>query len=151
MADNRELGVLEIYERIKADRTTIGLTSFKRNPKVPVLQTELPCVVLLERNDTILTYSSRSKVGYPARRQFEIQVELITNSKVTPDIRAMFKLLRKAVFKVRGTSNPEQFSNIIAENLYFLENRTEGPLNYGLPDIDVMRLILDLFYIDEGF
>lgn len=148
--ENRELGLLEIKARIKLDRVALGLTSFKRTPTRPSSDTDLPCVFMIEGIDTIFKRASRNKLGYPAQRSLEVAIELLVNKQATPDIKGLFLELRKTVFKVRD-SNPAEYSPIIADNVFINENRTEGPVGYGLPDIKVMRLILDLIYTDGGF
>lgn len=151
--ENRELGLLEIKARIKADRTSLGLSSFKRTPTDPLNSEDLPCVVMLEGTDNIFKRASRNKLGYPAQRDLEVIVELVVNKVDTPDIKALFRELRKTVFKVRN-DNPDAepvYSPIIADDVFINENRTEGPVGYGLPDIKVMRLVLDLIYTDGGF
>lgn len=148
--ENRELGLLEIKARIKSDRVTLGLTSFKRTPTRPSSDEDLPCVFMLEGIDTIFKRASRNKLGYPAQRSLEVTIELVVSKIATPDIKSLFLELRKTVFKVRDT-DPVVYSPIIADNVFINENRTEGPIGYGLPDIKVMRLVLDLIYTDGGF
>jgi hypothetical protein len=148
--ENRELGLLEIKERIKADRIALGLSSFKRTPTRPSNDDDTPCVFMLEGIDNIFKRASRNMLGYPAQRSVEVIIELVVNVRQTPDIKALFLELRKTVFKVRG-SDPVEYSPIVADNVFINENRTEGPIGYGLPDIKVMRLVLDLIYTDGGF
>lgn len=148
--ENRELGLLEIKARIKADRVALGIESFKRTPTRPSMPEDLPCVFMLEGDDIIFKRASRNKLGYPAQRSLEVTIELVVNKKATPDIKSLFKELRKTVFKIRDT-DPAEYSPIIADNVFINENRTEGPKGYGLPDIKAMRLVLDLIYTDGGF
>ena len=147
--ENRELGLLEIKARIKADRTTLGLTSFKRTPTRPSAPKDTPCVFMLEGIDNIFKRASRNKTGYPAQRSLEVTIELVVNKKDT-DIKPLFLDLRKTVFKIIG-SDPPVYNPIVADDVFINENRTEGPVGYGLPDIKVMRLVLDLIYTDGGF
>jgi hypothetical protein len=148
--ENRELGLLEIKERIKEARIALGLSSFKRTPTRPSNDDDTPCVFMLEGIDNIFKRASRNMLGYPAQRSVEVIIELVVNVRQTPDIKALFLELRKTVFQVRG-SDPVEYSPIIADNVFINENRTEGPIGYGLPDIKVMRLVLDLIYTDGGF
>lgn len=147
--ENRELGLLEIKERIKVARTALGLKTFKRTPTRPSQLGDLPCVFMLEGTDVIFKRASRGALGYPAHRSLEVIIELVVNKTVTTDIKGLFKDLRKAVFTLRG-SDPEEYTPVVAKDTFIQENRTEGPLGYGLPDIEVMRLVLDLIYIDGG-
>lgn len=150
MADNRETGLLEIYERIKADRVALGLQSFKRTPTEPSQFDDLPCVFMLEGPDNIFKRSSRGKLGYPAQRILELEIELVVNKVNTPNIKSLFYDLRRTVFKVRKDDEEIEYSPIIADDVFINENRQEGPIGYGLPDIKVMRLVLDLIYTDGG-
>jgi hypothetical protein len=147
--NNREDGLLEIYERIKSNRTELGLTSFKRTPTEPINDKDMPCLIMLEGNDNIVTHSSKTNAGYPVRRALEVTLELIT-SKST-DIKAMLRNLRKVVFTERGSDPPFYNGRLCANDRtgFIQESRTEGPNGYGLPDVLGMRLVLDLVYTDE--
>ena len=150
--ENRELGLQELYERVKADRTILGLESFKRTPTNPSQFEDLPCVFMLEGVDSIIKPASRGKLVYPAHRALEVTIELVISKIATPDIMGLFLKLRKTVFKVRN-ENPDaevEYNPILAPDACIYENRTEGPIGYGLPDIKVMRLVLDLIYTDGG-
>ena len=148
--DNRELGLLEIKARIAAERTALGLQSFKRTPTRPSTIEDCPCVFMLEGVDNIFKRASRNQFGYPCQRVLEVVIELVVNKKETPNIKALFLELRKAVFK-EVDSDPAIYNANVAENVFINENRSEGPVGYGLPDIKVMRLVLDLIYTDGGF
>ena len=145
---NREEALQEIYERLKANRTVLGLTTFKRTPTEPVREEDLPCIFMSEGTDTILDHSKRTSHGYPARRALEVIIELITDRDT--DIRQLFLNVRSIIFTEIGT-NPPKYNPILGANIFINENRTEGPMGYGLPDVLGMRLILDLVYTDKGF
>jgi len=146
--DNRELGLLEIFNRVKAEKDALGLVSFKRTPTRPSEINQCPCVFMTEGLDTIEKHSTRNILGYPCQRVLDVALELVVDKRQT-DIKALMIELRKSVFKVID-SDPPEYSGIFASNLFIRENRMEGPIGYGLPDIKVMRLILDLTYIDGG-
>ena len=139
--ENRELGLLEIVERIKAAKTagTISIKTFKRNPTSGVEAKDLPCIFMLEDVDKIVEYSGRSSNGYPAKRSLEIILEMITDDSV--DIRTLYRKVRASVFSA-GVQ--------VAEGVFIKETRTEGPTGYNIPDILGMRLVMDLNYNDEG-
>jgi hypothetical protein len=147
--ENRELGLLEIFNRVKAERDSLGLVSFKRTPTRPSQINQCPCVFMLEGIDVIFKHADRDPLGYPARRVLDVSLELVVDKRETPDIKLMMHNLRKAVFKVIG-SDPPEYSGRFADNLHIRENRMEGPIGYGLPDIKVMKFVLDLTYIDGG-
>jgi len=144
---NRELGLVEIYERIKSRRVTIGVKSFKRNPTNPIQESDMPCIFMLEEVDSVVKQTSRANTGYPVRRVLEVVLELVTTKST--DIKTMYRTMRRSVFATIG-SDPLLYNARITENVFIAENRTEGPLSYGLPDILAMRLVLDLVYTDDG-
>ncbi len=148
--DLREAGLTEIFERIKEKRVVLGLKSFKRTPTRPSEASDMPCVFMLEGIDTVVKKSTRTPLGYPKIRNMEVVIELVVNKRQTPDIKELCDDLKKAVFTVRNTT-PEEYSAILTNEVYLQENRMEGPIGYGLPDIKVMRVIFDLIYIEGGF
>lgn len=149
MTDNREDALLEIYERIKEKRGSLGLTSFKRTPTEPIVAKDMPCVFMLEGSDNIIEYSSRGSMGYPVRRTLEVTLELVTNSSV--DIKSKLRDLRKVVFAERNVDPPVYNPRLVSSGQtgFISENRTEGPSGYGLQDVLGMSLILDLVYTDD--
>ena len=142
---NREDGLNEIYERIKSRRFSIGLSTFIRTPSNPIQDDAMPCVFMIEGIDNVVKQTNRSNTGYPVRRVLEVILELVTTKD--SDIKVMYRLLRQAVFLPIVSS--EVYDARIAENVFISENRTEGPVGYGLPDILAMRLVLDLVYTDD--
>ena len=145
---NREDALLEIFERIKADRETLGIKTFKRTPTAPISLSDLPCIFMLEDVDTIVKRSGRGNTGYPAKRVLEVVIELATDKNT--DIKALYRDVRRTIFTVRGVV-PKVQSSRLADDAFINEARTEGPTGYGLPDVLGMRLVLDLVYTDNGF
>jgi len=145
---NRENGLIEIFERIKANKDTLGLVTFRRTPTSPVREEELPCVFMSEDVDSVIEHSARNKYGYPARRVLEVVLEIITTRDT--NIKQLYIDIRKIIFTERNTV-PAVFNSIVADNAFINENRTEGPTGYGLQDVLGMRLVLDLIYTDNGF
>lgn len=143
---NRELGLLEIYDRIKDRRVAIGVSTFKRTPTEPIQNSDMPCIFMLEGIDNVIKQTSRSNTGYPVRRVLEVILELVTTKDT--DIKSIYRLMRQAVFSIIGTS-PPIYDSKIADNVFIVENQSEGPVGYGLPDILAMRLVLDLVYTDD--
>jgi hypothetical protein len=151
--ENREIALQEIYNRIKANREFLGVKTFKRNPTQPVIEKDLPTVFLTTENDVIHKRDSRGRSGYPATRVLEIVVELVAGTEI--DLMSLFRDLRRVVFSKVGSDMENFHIDMIEPNLYentFInENRTEGPIGYGLPDVLGIRLVLDLVYSDNGF
>ncbi len=135
---NREAGVQEIYNRIKAARHTLGIAACKRTPTKPITEYKMPCVFIIEGVDIVLKDNSRNPLGYPSRRQLEVILEIIVERDV--DIRALYTGIRSAVLS----------DATVAKNTFVMEIRTEGPSGYGLPDVSGMNLVLALTYTDNG-
>ena len=93
---NREDGLQEIYDRIYAARTQLGLNGFKRTPTKPIDEEFLPCIFMIEDVDEIVAHSSRSSTGYPAKRMLEVTLEIITDRKT--DIKQLYTDVRTVVF-----------------------------------------------------
>lgn len=145
---NRENGLLEIYERLKANRLALGIKTFKRTPTAPASEADLPCIFMSEETDNVVEHSKRNKTGYPAKRVLEVALEVIATRDT--DIKQLFNDIRRVIFTERDSS-PVVYTSILTENTFINENRTEGPASYGLPDVIGMRIVLDLVYTDNGF
>lgn len=145
---NRENALLEIYERLKENRISLGIATFKRIPTQPITEDDLPCIFMSEETDNVIEYSKRNKTGYPAKRVLEVGIEIIASREI--NIKQLYSDIRRVVFAKRGTDLTE-FNPNLDSNTFIHENRTEGPTGYGLPDVVGMRLVLDLVYIDNGF
>lgn len=147
---NRELGLVEIYERLELVHVLIGLKTFRRNPTKPLRQEHLPYLIMDEGTDVILKHGDRRNHGYPARRSLEVQFEIAASKDL---INGLFLDVRKACFAEKGTfeNTPPTFNAIVSEHTFINENRTEGPTGIEIPDILVKRLVLDLVYTDNGF
>ena len=70
--ENKELGLLEIKNRIKDNRVALGITSFRATPSIPITEKDLPCVVMLEETDNIVKRTTRNNYGYPCQRVAEV-------------------------------------------------------------------------------
>jgi hypothetical protein len=148
----KEEALVEIKARIKTVKVSLGLVTFVRTPTVPVDIPEMPAVFMIEGVDHINKYSSRSSIGYPAKRIAEVVVELITAEKDSDgnyvDIKSMYRTVRSAIMINANPLLKEDGS--VDPTVFIREARTEGPSGYGLPDVVGMRLVLELFYIDKG-
>ena len=126
--EDRETALIEIYDRIAAARTTLGIVSFKRAPATPLDPDKLPCITMIEGIDEIIKVNSRGTSIYPARRVVQVVLELSTSDDV--DIKALYRSVRTTVL---GNSQ-------VAPNTYISEIRTEGPAGYEIPNTQGMRL-----------
>jgi len=139
--DLREQGLSEIYERVKAQAGSIGLEGFLRSPTKPVTDYPLPCVFMDEGVDEVTKPSARNRDGYPCNRMLEVILEIAAKKDSTVSIKQLYRNVRSVVF----AGGPE-----VAEGTFIRELRAEGPTGYGLPDMIGMRLVLALFYLDDG-
>jgi hypothetical protein len=141
MQDNRERGLLAIFERVKIAKNSgaLAVAAFKRSPTVPIAEAHLPCIFMIEGVDDIVKPSTRNPLGYPAYRDLEVTLEIISNAAT--DVKELYRNVRVAVFKDGA---------VVTNNTFIRETRTEGPTGYGLPDVLGMRLVLILSYMDEG-
>ena len=135
---NRELALVEIYDRIKAARVVLGLNSFNRAPSPPLDPSKFPCVSMFEGADEVIKVNSRGVSIYPARRLMEVVLELSTSDET--DIKALYQDVRNVVLG----------SPVLLADTFISELRTEGPVGYDIPNTQGMRLVLALVYTDSG-
>ena len=145
----REEALTELYERLRDNYQDIGLKTYRRNPTKALNDDQFPYIIMDEGVDQVIDKSKRGRTGHQQRRVLEVIFEIGINNS-TEDIKTMFLEVRKALFAQRGTSL-QKYNNVLAENTFIEENRTEGPTGVDIPDILVMRLVLDLIYTDNGF
>ena len=148
----RESGLEEMYQRLKVAYQDIGITYFRRNPTKAVGPEKFPALFMNEGVDSVMEYNSRNAHGYPARRSCEVIFE-INVDKTKNDIREIYGKVRKALFTSRDTvdGDPPVYTPIISKNVFFRENRTEGPSGVDIPDILIMALVVELIYTDNPF
>ena len=148
--ENRELGIVEIYDRLEAKKDTLGLNFCIRTPTGPIDPTMVPGLIMNEGDDVITQRANRGPTGYPAKRILEVAIELLINdTDETIDLKTLFLAVKRAVFYNRDIDNP-RIEVQVANNVFINENRTEGPYGFGLPNIKGMKLVLDLIYTDNG-
>lgn len=136
----REEAVIEIYNRLYAERESLGLKSIKRTPTKPIDEKYLPCIFISEGVDDIVQHSSRGNTWYPCKRVLEVTLEMVAGRDT--DISKLYRDVRSALFK----------GGIILadDNTFFVEVRTEGPTGYGLPDVIGIDLVVAVNYTDKG-
>lgn len=156
--NKKEDALVVIRDRIAFVKDSVGLDTFIRNPSKPADSDDMPCIFMIEGVDNITDIVSRTAIPYPCRRTAEVVIELIVQSEEadgTPtDIKQKYRVVRKAIFTDHNTGKPSIHPLEDApegkHRVFIRENRTEGPLGYGLPDVLGMRLVLDLYYTDNG-
>lgn len=144
--DKREEGLATLVNRIKFRREYIGLSKFVRNPTEFTDEDNMPTLMMFEGVDLVVAKASRGVTGYPARRRLEVNLEIMAGKG--DNVKELYNKVRNAVFK--EATEAGAVSSTVAKNTFIVENRTEGPISYNLPNILGMRLYLDLIYTDEG-
>lgn len=138
----------EIKKRIEAVRVDAGLKTFKEVPTEVAKVEQLPACFMLYGPDSIVKRSTRSaspsRAGIPDIRSAEILIEIIGNK--SDDVFSIYKQVRTSVLAdvypvkdVNGVPEPSTF---------MLEDRTEGPIGYGLPGVEAMVFVISLVYPD---
>jgi len=134
----REASIVEVEKRIKDAKVQLGIVTCKRMPGAAINASFCPAVLIVEMEDAVVKKASRGKAIYPAVRNLELVLEIIT--ALDFNIKKLYRDVRSVVLL-----NP-----IVADNCIIEEIRAEGPSGYELPDIQGMRLVLSLLYTDNG-
>ena len=135
---NRELALVEIFNRLNNAHIALGLIACFKSPAPPLDPNKFPCISMIEGADEVVKVNSRGVSIYPARRLMEVILELSASDAV--DIKTLYRNVRSTVL-----ADP-----IVAENTFISELRTEGPAGYEIPNTQGMRLVLALVYTDSG-
>lgn len=135
------LAAKEIKRRIAEIRVAIGLKSFQEVPTETAKVEQLPLCNLVYGVDRIIKRSGRSaspsRAGIPSIRSSEIILELIAPKSA--NVVEMAKSIRDVLL--------ENIHPITGDNsTYIEEDRTEGPVGYGLPNVEAIILIINLIY-----
>jgi len=138
----------EIFERIKSKKEEIGLKTFRKTPTDNAKVEEMPICFMLYGTDEIIKRSSRSATRSAERgntRSVEIILELIAHK--SDDVQEIFEKVRNAVLV---DAHPlKDLSGRVDPTTFMVEDRTEGPAGYGLPDVEAMIFVINLVYLDE--
>jgi len=135
-----------IFDRIKANKDDIGLKTFRRTPTDRAKIEDMPICFMLYGTDEIIKRSSRtSSRSVGNTRSVEIILELIAHK--SDDVQQIFEKVRDAVLV-----DPYPLKDVngkIDQTTFMIEDRTEGPVGYGLPDVEAMIFVINLVYLDE--
>jgi len=146
----RVLAIAEIKKRIKDNRNTLvsgGIKSFHENLQRGLVLADLPAVCLSEGPDEILKRTARNPRGLPMDRMVEIIIDTVLVKAVGTDIRKVCIDIREVVL---STIHPVTINSVVDNTTFLSELRIEGPFGYGLPDVEGIRLVLGLNYVDKG-
>lgn len=143
MADDRELGVVEVYNRLKPLFASYPLKRLDRTPADAADVDDMPCVFILEGEDPIVKYSSRDFTGYPCKRVLQLMVEAweTADSGDSVAVKLLCKAVREVVLAKGG---------ILLTGVVIRESKTMGPFNLGVPGTVGMRIYFEMVYKDQG-
>lgn len=153
--DFRTLSLIEIKDRIIRDREILGLESFQWNSNNPIDKSNVPAIYMFEGRDVIEKHYQGDKLGYPARRHLEINIEVVAkNDRYAQTVKQLLQKVKRTVFCDRTgegedivwTPNP-----VVAKNSFIKELRTKGPGTYEVPELVGIKLVVGLWYTDNGF
>lgn len=131
----------EMKSRIAEIRVDAGLKTFIEVPTEAAKIEQLPVCNMVYGVDRIIKRSSRSaspsRAGMPNMRSAEIMFEL-----VAPKSANVVEICKKVRDAVLADIHP-----IVGDpSTYIEEERTEGPVGYGLPNVDAIILVINLIY-----
>ena len=149
----------EALETIKArfvrDRELLGLKNFEWNSNNPISKVNVPSVYMFEGRDEIEKHDQRSVLGYPARRNLEINIEIVAkNDRHAAGVKALLQQVKRTIFCDRTGSGDDIVwtpNPIVAKNSFIRELRIKGPGTYEVPELVGIKLVVGLWYTDLGF
>lgn len=154
MTDYRTEALEEIKSRFVRDRELLGLKTFNWNSNSPINKLSVPSVYMFEGRDVIEKYNQGNILGYPARRHLEINIEIVTkNNENASDVKELLKLVRRTVFCEKDDSGEDTIwtiNAVVAKNAFIRELRIKGPGLYDVPELVGIKLVIGLWYTDEG-
>jgi hypothetical protein len=131
----------EIKRRISTIRVSAGLKTFCEVPTEQAKVEQLPLCNMVYGVDKIVKRSTRSaspsRAGMPNVRSAEIMLELIA-----PKSSNVVEIAKKVRDAVLSDIHPITNDSLT----YMEEDRTEGPVGYGLPNIEAIILVIILIY-----
>lgn len=141
--DDRELGVVEVHNRLKPLFTTYPLVRLDRTPADSAEKDDMPCIFLIEGEDSIVKRSSRNFVGYPCHRLLQVIVEVwvLGKSGNAAVVRPLYNEARKAILATDG---------VLLSGVVIREGKAIGPFNLGVPGTVGMRVFFNMGYQDLG-
>lgn len=136
-----------IFNRIKTDRVSIGLKTFRKVPTTQAKVEDMPICFMNFGKDSIIKKSSRSsefKNRYGDVRSLEVVLEIIANKSDN-----VFSIYQKVRESVLSDIHPLKIDGVADQSTFMVEDRTEGPIGYGLPDVEAIIFVINLVYLDK--
>lgn len=153
--DFREISLDEIESRIVRDKDILGLVSMNRNSNNPIGKQSVPAIYMFEGRDVIENYTQRDPLGYPLRRHLEINIEIVAKAdRKAKGVKKLLSLVRRSVFCDRTGEGENMVwtpKPLVAKNSLIRELRIKGPGTYEVPELVGIKLVVGLWYTDNGF
>jgi len=138
--EKREAGIQEIIKRLNPLYNSLKLKTIMRAPSRSIDENDIPCILVMEGDDSIFKRIQRNNLGYPCKRSLQIVVECWDYA--TPgDVRNIIEEARKRVLESNG---------VLVKGITILEQKMVGPYNMAIPKLLGMRIIFEMYYDDIG-
>jgi len=132
---NRDEIVSNIETILMDSKDVLGFKTFVHYPTSAAREEDTPCLFLYEGVDQVTNKSFKSRRNTPKIRALEIFLEVLDKPE---DIMARIRALREKILSFGDTFLQSSIS----------EDKTEGPMACGIPNIVVCRLVLSAIYKD---
>ena len=137
--EQRELGMEEIMRRLRPLYTSLNLKNVLRIPSRAIDEEDMPCVLVMEGDDSVSKRASTDYLGYPCKRILNVTIECWDYSN--GDVKNIYEETRKAVLAEKG---------ILLQKVIIRESMAVGPYNFGIPNVLGMRVVFEMSYSDRG-
>jgi hypothetical protein len=135
---SKEQGLLALEALLRPLMAVHSLKLFKRDIDFQVTEEYMPCLLIIEGDDTIIKTAGRSYISYPCIRQAEIVVEVWEAS--TGDVRTF----RNNVIQRAFANGPQLLPGVVIK-----EQKTTGPFNMGIYGYLGMQIHFLMTYPDN--
>lgn len=138
-----------ILERFKRHKVELNIKTLKHNPVVEIHDKDMPALIVLSGEDTIIKESVRNERGVPKIRAFNFTVEMIVN-RLTDK-----RNLVESLCQVRDILLDNPYPIVLADGsldktTFIFEVGTDGPYPYRVANIEGIQLLACLRYEDTG-
>ena len=147
---NREIAIKDVADRIYKHFTNpnvevyegFELKHFELTPIESIYASMMPCILLLEGEDTITQRSNRGHLGYPLTRTFDLMGEVwVHGGDYREKVLAMYREFRQAAFPISG---------ILSGGSAIRESHVLGPFAETHEGSIGMRITMEIIYKDNN-
>lgn len=138
-----------ILKRFKHHKVELDIKTLKHNPVVEIHDKDMPALIVLSGEDTIIKESVRNERGVPKIRAFNFTVEMIVN-RLTDK-----RNLVESLCQVRDILLDNPYPIVLADGsldktTFIFEVGADGPYPYRVANIEGIQLLACLRYEDTG-